>query len=246
MRLIWVIARREIVSYTRQRRTLVAMVVLAAILANAGHAIVLLSPLVRLALVAHHGASIHLSGHRDLAQSALVWIGLLPVLFSAQQAAIAIAAERERRSLTALLVAPVSLVAILCGKLIGSLAPGLLMLAVAYGVYLASIVSSAPDAASWLPPSIVLAVLALLLALSVLMNTVALLISAHAPTVAGASITATFVLLPVSFAIATLSVKVSDFGPGPIAVLALAAGGLTALVFASATRYLQHGRLLIV
>ena len=241
-----VIVLREIRSYARQRRTMVVLVLLSAALANAGHAIVALSPLVRLALVTRHAASVNLSGHRDLAQSALVWIGLLPVLFSAQQAAITIAAERERRSLTALLATPLPIGSILLGKLIGSLAPGALMLAVADVVYVTSIGASAHDAASWLPPSVVLAVLFLLLALAALMNTLALIISALAPNVAGASITATFVLLPVSFAVATLSVKVSDIGPGAVATIALAVAICTTAIFAGASRLLQRAHLLAV
>jgi ABC-type Na+ efflux pump permease subunit len=246
MPLTWIIARREIIAYARQRRTLIAMIVLAAILANAGRAVVFVSPLVRMALITRHDAAIHLSGHHDLAQAALVWIGMLPVLFSAQQAAITIAAERERRSLTALLVSPVAVGAILCGKLIGSLAPGLLMLVVSYAVYFTSIAASTPDAAAWLPASIVAAVFALMLATSALMNAVALLISAYSPTVSNASITATFVLLPVSFGVAGLSVKVSDFGPSPIAALACAGFLLTGLVLFAASRLVQRGGLLIV
>lgn len=241
---VLVIILREIRAYARQRRTMVVLLLLSAGLANAGHAVVAVSPLVRLALVTRHAASVNLSGHRDLAQSALVWIGLLPVLFSAQQAAITIAAERERRSLTALLAAPIPVGTILLGKLVGSLAPGVLMLAVADVIYIASIVTGARDGASWLPASIVLAVLFLLLALAALMNTVALIISALAPNVAGASITATFVLLPVSFAVATLSVKVGDIGAGAIAGIALAVAAGAVAIFAAASRLLRRARLL--
>lgn len=246
MSMTWIIARREVIAYARQRRTLIAMVILAAILASAGRAVVLLSPLVRMALITRRDAAIHLSGHHDLAQAALVWIGMLPVLFSAQQAAIAIAAERERRSLTALLVSPVPVGAILRGKLIGSLSPGLLMLVMAYSVYLTSIAASTRDVASWLPPAVVVAVFALMLATSALMNAVALLISAYSPTVSSASITATFVLLPASFGVAALSVKVSDFGAAPIAGMACAACLLTGLVLAAASRIVQRGSLLTV
>src|SRR5207247_10228608 len=104
---------RQVLSSPPQARPMVGLVLLSAALAYAGHAIVAVSPLVRLALVTRHAAAVNLSGHRALAQSALVWIGLLPVLFSAQQAAITLAAERERRSLTALLVAPTAIGSIL-------------------------------------------------------------------------------------------------------------------------------------
>lgn len=245
---LWIIVGREVRSYARQRRTLVAMIVLAAILANAGRAVVAISPLVQLAVHTRHAAiaGINLSGRQGLAQSALVWIGLLPVLFSAQQAAITIAAERERRSLTALLATPISMGSIFTGKLLGSLMPGVMMLSVAYTVYLASIATAGPQAATWLPLPIVFAVLSLLLGLSALMNTIALLISAFAPTVAAASISATFVLLPLSFAVAVLSVKVTDLGPGPLAVLALAALGATGILLAGAARLIGRGQLLAV
>jgi len=243
---LWIIVGREVRSYARQRRTLVAMIVLAAILANAGRAVVAISPLVQLAVHTRHAAGINLSGRQGLAQSALVWIGLLPVLFGAQQAAITIAAERERRSLTALLATPISMGSIFTGKLLGSLTPGVMMLAVAYTVYLASIATAGPQAAAWLPLPIVFAVLSLLLGLSALMNTIALLISAFAPTVAAASISATFMLLPLSFAVAVLSVKVTDLGPGPLALLALAALGATGILLAGAARLIGRGQLLAV
>jgi len=241
--------RREVRAYARQRRTMVAMVVLAALLANAGRITVSLSPLVTLAVHSRDTgglAGISLSGHKSLAQSALVWIGLLPILFSAQQAAITIAAERERRSLTALLAAPLSMGAIFRGKLLGSLAPGVMMLVVAYAVYLASLIASSPEAASWLPPDIVLAVLMLLLGLSMLMNTIGLLISAYAPTVAAASITATFVLLPLSFVVASLSVKVTDLGARSLAFIAVLTIALAAALLAWAGRFVQRGKLLTV
>jgi hypothetical protein len=92
----------------------------------------------------------------------------------------------------------------------------------------------------------VLAVLFLLLALSTLMNSVALIISALAPSVAGASITATFVLLPVSFAVAVLSVKVGDIGPGGIMGIALGAAVAAILVLATASRRLQRAHLLAI
>ena len=52
----WVLVGREVRAYARQPRTLGAMVVLAAFLANAGHAVVALSPLVHLGFVHHQGA----------------------------------------------------------------------------------------------------------------------------------------------------------------------------------------------
>ena len=240
-----VIVIREIRSYARQRRTMITLIILSAILANTGRAIVALSPLVHLALITRHAASVNLAGHRDLAQSALIWIGLLPVLFGAQQAAITLAAERERRSLTALLVTPVSIEQILLGKLAGSLAPSLVMLGVAYAIYVGSIANAAPGAAAWLPVLLVLVVLCFLVALSVLMNSMALIISALAPNVAGASITATFVLLPVSFAVATLSVKVSDIGPAPIAAMAAGAALCSVAILAGASRLLSRAQLLV-
>lgn len=237
---------REVRSYLRQRRMMVILLLLSAMLANGGYAMVSISPLVHLSFVSRYSHGVNLSGHRDLAQSALIWIGLLPVLFSAQQAAITIAAERERRSLTALLAAPVSLASILTGKLLGSLVPGLLMLAVSYALFVGRILGSAPDAASWLPPGLVLCVIWLLLSTAMLLNSLALVVSALAPTVAAASITATFVLLPVTLGLAVLSVQVTDLGAGPIAGFALLGCLLTMLVLSITAHTLRRARLLAV
>jgi len=241
-----IILLREIRSYARQRRTIVVLILLSAMLANGGYAIVSVSPLVHLSFVSRYAHGVDLSGHRDLAQSALVWIGLLPVLFSAQQAAITIAAERERRSLTALLAAPISIASILAGKLLGSLMPGLLMLLVAYAVYLSRIVRAAPDAASWVPVTLVLAVVCLLVSTASLLNSLALIVSALAPTVAAASITATFVLLPFTLILAVISIRVTDLGAAPLAAMALFAALLAALVLLVTSRLLQRTHLLTV
>jgi hypothetical protein len=120
------------------------------------------------------------------------------------------------------------------------------MLVVSYSVYLTSIAASTREVAAWLPPAVVSAVFALMLATSALMNVLALLISAYSPTVSSASITATFVLLPASFGVAALSVKVSDFGAGPIAAMACCGGLLTILVLVAASRLVQRRNLLIV
>lgn len=241
-----IIFGREVRSYLRQRRMMAILLLLSAMLANGGYAMVSISPLVHLSFVSRYSHGVNLSGHRDLAQSALIWIGLLPVLFSAQQAAITIAAERERRSLTALLAAPVSLGGILAGKLLGSLVPGLLMLVVSYALFVGRILHSSPDAASWLPPGLVLSVIWLLLSTAMLLNSLALIVSALAPTVAAASITATFVLLPVTLGLAVLSVQVTDLGAGPIAGFALLGCLLTLLVLLGTARILQRARLLAV
>lgn len=243
---VTIILARELRSYARQRRTMAVLLLLSAVLANGGYAVVTVSPLMHLSFVSRRVGSVHLSGYRDLAQSALVWIGLLPVLFSAQQAAITIAGERERRSLTALLATPVSIGHILLGKLLGSLAPGMVMLGVAYTLFLARILVSAPDAASWLPAPIVFVVLVLILGCSALMNSLALCISALAPTVAAASITATFVLLPITLALAVLSVNVTDVGSPLIGGVGVCAIAATALVLALASRLLPRERLLTV
>lgn len=239
-----IILDREVRSYLRQRRMLAILLLLSAMLANGGYVMVSISPLVHLSFVSRYSHGVNLSGHRDLAQSALIWIGLLPVLFSAQQAAISIAAERERRSLTALLAAPISLAAMLTGKLVGSLAPGLLMLAVSYALFIVRILQSAPDAAAWLPPGLVLSVIWLLLSTAALLNSLALIVSALAPTVAAASITATFVLLPITLGLAVLSVQVTDLGAGPIAGFALLGCLLTLVVLFITARTLGRARLL--
>ena len=246
MVLVAIILARELRSYARQRRTMVVLTCLAILLANGGYTVVTVSPLVHLSFVSRRAGSVHLSGYRDLAQSALIWIGLLPVLFGAQQAAITLAGERERRSLTALLATPISSGQMLLGKLLGSLAPSLMMLSIAYTLYVGRLLAGAPGASSWIPVPVVLAALLLILGCSALMNSLALVVSALAPTVAAASITATFVLLPITLGLAVLSVNVSDVGPGVVAALGAVAVVLTALVLGSAARLLQRERLLTV
>jgi len=168
------------------------------------------------------------SGLQGLVQSLLVWLGIFPILFSAQFAAIGFAAERERRSLPALLATPVPLGLIVCGKLAATLLPGLVTVAAAYSVYVAGVYIVAPQAASWLPLGTVVSAALFLSALSLLVNGAALLISARSRTVVGASSTVTFVSLPVSVATVLFAVTLGTLGPLAVAalVLALAAAGL--------------------
>jgi ABC-type Na+ efflux pump permease subunit len=224
---------------------MIVLLVLSVFVANAGYAVVTVSPLMHLSFVSRRVGGVNLSGSRDLARSALVWIGILPLLFGAQQAAITLAGERERRSLTALLATPVSVGHILLGKLAGSLAPGLVMLFVAYGLFLARLAGGA-DLFSLLPLPILASLLVLILAFSALMNSLALIVSALAPTVAAASITATFVLLPVTMVLAVLSVNVTDLGAGRLGAVALAAALTTAAVLGYAMHMLNRERLLTV
>ncbi len=78
------------------------------------------------------------------------------------------------------------------------------------------------------------------------MNTIGLLISAYAPTVTAASITATFVLLPLGVAVASLSVKVTALGAGSLAFIGLLAIASAAALLARAGRSMQRGKLLTV
>ncbi len=238
-----IIFLRELRSYSRQRRTMAVLILLSAFIANAGYALVTVSPLMHLSIVSRRVGGVNLSGSQDLARSVLVWIGILPLLFSAQQAAITIAGERERRSLTALLAAPISIGCVFIGKLTGSLAPGLAMLIVAYGLYFAR-VGGSEDGRSWLPLSYVLVLVLLVLVFSALMNSLALVVSALAPTIGAASITATFILLPVTMVLALVSVNVSDLGVGRLAMITAGGAIATGAVLGYALRHLRRERLL--
>ena len=233
----WVIAWREVNSILHQRRMLIFAVgfgVIIPLLAGAGFVgvAVRLSSAIGLGTVGHLHASLHVaaSGLQGLVQSLLVWLGIFPILFSAQFAAIGFAAERERRSLPALLATPVPLGLIVCGKLAATLLPGLVTVAAAYSVYVAGVYIVAPQAASWLPLGTVVSAALFLSALSLLVNGAALLISARSRTVVGASSTVTFVSLPVSVATVLFAVTLGTLGPLAVAalalVLALAAAGL--------------------
>ena len=121
MSVTWVIAWREVNSILRQRRMLIFAIgfgVIIPLLAGAGGVgvVVRVQPRVGLGTVGHLHASLHVAGLKRLVQSLLVWLGIFPILFSAQFAAIAFAAERERRSLPALLATPIPLGAMVCGS----------------------------------------------------------------------------------------------------------------------------------
>jgi len=129
MDIAWVIAWREVNGILSQRRMLIFAVgfgVVIPLLAGAGFVGVAmrLSSAVGLGTIGHLHATVHVTGLQGLVQSLLVWLGIFPILFSAQFAAVGFAAERERRSLPALLATPASLGAIVCGKLVATLLPG--------------------------------------------------------------------------------------------------------------------------
>ena len=128
MDIAWVIAWREVNGILSQRRMLIFAVgfgVIIPLLAGAGFVGVAmrLSSAVGLGTIGHLRATVHVTGLKGLVQSLLVWLGIFPILFSAQFAAVGFAAERERRSLPALLATPASLGAIVCGKLVATLLP---------------------------------------------------------------------------------------------------------------------------
>ncbi|MGH2389991.1 MAG: hypothetical protein ACRDIE_17470, partial [Chloroflexota bacterium] len=74
----------------------------------------------------------------------------------------------------------------------------------------------------------------------------ALIVSALAPTVGAASMTATFVLLPVTMALAVVSVNVTELGIARLCMLAAGAATATCLVLVGALRSLRRERLLTV
>jgi len=223
----WVIAWREVNSILSQRRMLIFAVgfgVIIPLLAGAGFVgvAVRLGTAIGLGTIGRLHASVRVTGLQGLVQSLLVWLGIFPILFSAQFAALGFAAERERRSLPALLATPAPLGAIVCGKLAASLLPGLVTVAAAYSVYVASVDIVAPAAAAWLPPGSVLAAALFLSSLSLLVNGAALLISARSRTVVGASSTVTFISLPVSIGTVLFAVVMGALGPLAVVALALA------------------------
>lgn len=226
MSLTWVIAWREVNSILRQRRMVLFAVgfgVIVPLLAGAGFVGVLvrLSSAIGIGTVGHLHAALHVTGLKGLVQSLLVWLGIFPILFSAQFAAISFAAERERRSLPALLATPAPLGAMIWGKLLASLLPGLVTVVAAYSVYVVSADTVAPQAAQWLPAGVVVTAALFLAALSLLVNGAALLISTRSRTVMGASSTVTFVSLPASVATAAFAVSIGSLGPPVVAAIAL-------------------------
>ncbi len=247
--LTWVIARREVNAILRQRRMLIFAVgfgVVIPLLAGAGFVglAVRLGPSVGLGTVGHLHAGLRVTGLKGLVQSLLVWLGIFPVLFSAQFAAVAFAAERERRSLPALLATPVPLGAMVLGKLAASLAPGLITVVASYSVFVASVDTAAPAASAWLPLGTVLAAALFLAALSLLVNGAALLVSARSRTVVGASSTVTFISLPVSLAAVLFAVAIGALPALAVAAIALAVSALAALVLWIGTALWRRGEIL--
>ncbi|MDQ2830838.1 MAG: hypothetical protein M3Y74_17550 [Chloroflexota bacterium] len=250
MDIAWVIAWREVNGILSQRRMLIFAVgfgVVIPLLAGAGFVGVAmrLSSAVGLGTIGHLHATVHVTGLQGLVQSLLVWLGIFPILFSAQFAAVGFAAERERRSLPALLATPASLGAIVCGKLVATLLPGFVTVVAAYSVYVASVNISAPAAAAWLPLGTVLSAALFLSALSLLVNGAALLISARSRTVVGASSTVTFISLPVSVATVLFAVVLGTLGPLAVTALALAVAlAAVALLLKGSQLQRQDGHLL--
>lgn len=249
MRLTWVIAWREVNSILRQRRMLVFAIgfgVFIPLLAGAGivGVVTRLSSAIGLASVGHLRASLHVSSLKGLVQSLLVWLGIFPILFSAQFAAMAFAAERERRSLPALLATPVPLGAMVCGKLIATLLPGLVTVVAALAVYVAGVDVIAPDAAIWLPLDVVLAAALFLCALSLLVNGVALMISARSRTIVSASSTVTFVSLPASVGTAVFALTIGTMGPLAVSGLALGIIAVAVLALWAGSALWRRGEIL--
>ncbi|HZS86158.1 MAG TPA: ABC transporter permease subunit [Chloroflexota bacterium] len=235
MSVTWVIARREANSILRQRRMLLFAVgfgVVIPLVAGAGVVglVMRLSSYVEVTSLGHLHAALHVTGLQHLVQGMLVWLGIFPILFSAQFAAIAFASERERRSLPALLATPAPLGAMIAGKLLASLAPGWATVLASFGVYLAGVNAVAPEATAWLPADMVIGALLFLIALSLLVNGTALLISARSHTIAGASSTVTFVSLPASIATVVFATLMGVLGTVAVVGIALAIAGFAAIV----------------
>lgn len=248
MSITWIIAWREVNSILRQRRMLLFAIgfgVLIPLLAGGAIGVIVrLSTVIGLGTVGRLHASLRIAELPGLAQSLLVWLGIFPILFSAQFAAISFAAERERRSLPALLATPVPLGAMILGKLIASLLPGLCTVVVAYSIYVASVAMISPQAASWLPSGIVVAAALFLGALSLLVNGAALLISTRSRTIVGASSTVTFVSLPASVATATFAVAIGTLGPLTVVGIALGLVAVAALLLWAGTASWKRGEIL--
>jgi len=244
-----IIAWREVNSILSQRRMLVFAIgfgVIIPLLAGAGFVglIVRLSTVIGLGAVGTVHASLHVTGLSGLVQSLLVWLGIFPILFSAQFAAITFAAERERRSLPALLATPADLSSIIWGKLLGSLAPGYITVIASYVVYVTAATTVAPQAGNWLPWETVVAAGLFLASLSLLVNGAALLISSRSHTVVGASSSVTFVSLPVSIATALFAIAISTLPSIVVVAAAAVVAGLAVFMIGTGSALWKRGEIL--
>jgi ABC-type Na+ efflux pump permease subunit len=150
-------------------------------------------------------------------------VGVLPAFSAAGIAAGQFAGEKERGVLTPLLVSPASNLAIVMGKVLGAIIPALAYAGLAEAVYLAGVtVLLGPAALRLLPPSVAVATVLLVPAVTCFAAVVASLISSRVDTFNAAQQLGGLVLMPVWGLVFAAAARLQDWGP--VTLFAAAAG----------------------
>ena len=202
----WLIGRRQMLEAVRDRSTLIMTAFLLVI-----QAIVMLSLL-------HPLAQEHLSP-QDAASTAtlmvfgLLYVGLLPVSPAVGIASGVFVGDKERGSLTPLLVTPLSNTAIFTGKVLGAVLPALVYALIGIIVYLAEIaLFFGPDKLGLFPVGLSIAVLVLIPAITLLGASLASVISSRVSTFQAAQNYTSIILILFWFALAALLLLASASG----------------------------------
>jgi ABC-type Na+ efflux pump permease subunit len=226
--MIWLIAERAALEAFRDRLSLLAGLFLAL-------AVPLVVVLLAVGPVA--GSDVGPTLGTTMAFYLLV-VGVLPAFSAVGIAAGQFAGEKERGVLTPLLASPASNLAIFAGKVLGAIIPPLMYAVLAEAVYLAGLmVLLGPAALRLLQPSLALATVVLVPAVTCFAAVVASLISSRVGTFNAAQQLGGLVLMPVWGLVFATAARLRDWGP--VALFAAAAGLLlvdaTITVLAAAT-----------
>ncbi len=206
MQSAWLIAKRQMLEALRDRSTLIMTGFLLVI-----QAVVMLSLLQPL-------AQGHLSPKEAVSTGTLMvfgllYVGLLPVTPAVGIASGVFAGDKERGSLTPLLVTPLSNTAIFAGKVLGAVLPALIYAFIGIMVYFAEIaVVFGPDKLMLFPVRLSLAVLVLIPAITLLGASLASLISSRVNTFQAAQNYTSIILIVFWFGLAALLFVASAWG----------------------------------
>jgi ABC-2 type transport system permease protein len=202
----WLIGRRQMLEAVRDRSTLIMTGFLLVI-----QAVVMLSLLQSLAQ--GHLSPKEAASTSTLMVFGLLYVGLLPVTPAVGIASGVFAGDKERGSLTPLLVTPLSNTAIFAGKILGAVLPALIYALIGIIVYFTEIaLFFGVDKLGLFPIGLSIAVLVLIPAITLLGASLASLISSRVSTFQAAQNYTSIILIVFWFALAALLFLASSWG----------------------------------
>lgn len=224
LRITWLIAWRQIIEAVRTRSMLVMM----------GFFLVFQTVLVLISL----GPMLqgHLSPHETSQASLfmafyLLLVGLMPSTSSIGIAAGVFAGDKERSSLTPLLVTPASNTTIFVGKVLGAVLPALAYSVIGLLAYFAEIaLLYGPDKVGLLPVGLLLLILLVIPAIALLGASLASVISSRVTTFQSAQNYSTLLVTVLWFLLFALVFQVADWGLWLFATAVVAIYGLDVLL----------------